>query len=503
MRVLANRWWRGLLGVLFLAVAAPWMLAAQEDASETEPVAPAAADDESTPETPADADSAESDPADEPAEPSGSDEPAEPADEPGEPADEPAEADPADTPAPADEPSEEPGETPDESAPAEEPAESPAGDEPEDPAEMTEEPGEFEEDPADQPAVPTPLRGRKPGKKPAKLPAVMPAEPAEPAAEPAPPTPAPAPTVPDTPPEAPPAPRKAPVRQPAVRMTPAPEPAAELPAPERRPVEGELSAELAAAVQDDPALHGAWVDVAQTAEGEYVLTAIVDESRSQAQSERLQNIIRKYLKLHQYDFTYHRWPFGKVLSAVQQAVETTEGLDSCLVEDAFFSRDGADLRLNLLGRVAAEIQSVRVNEVATAVVTQWAPANYDGTLQTDTAALIVVAPSPGVAAHFFDAGISHFTKRDYAAAEKAFQRSILEDPGSLEYHYWRVVAEIGEGEIDDAYAHVRPLTERRRTVFMSSEYVGVLYSLERVQGPLRNKLRHLEDRAFKDVPLVP
>ena len=112
-----------------------------------------------------------------------------------------------------------------------------------------------------------------------------------------------------------------------------------------------------------------------------------------------------------------------------------------------------------------------------------------------------------MAAEFFNVGLGHFARQEFAAAEESFAQAILENPRRIENKYWLIAANLGSGKTEQAYERLRPMTHGRRAgdSIYDSRYVGVLSSLERVQGPIRYKLRQLELRAFTEglAPKVP
>ena len=199
-------------------------------------------------------------------------------------------------------------------------------------------------------------------------------------------------------------------------------------------------------------------------------------------------------------------PTDWIVAELQRRIETEHDLDlgGCQITSMKYSNDAEVESALLFGRVALASQRETIVTLANDVIenkygSEWPRAN--------TNQLQVIASSPEVAAEFFNVGLGHFARQEFAAAEESFAQAILENPRRVENKYWLIAAQIGSGKTDQAYERLRPMTHGRRAgdSIYDSRYVGVLSSLERVQGPIRYKLRQLELRAFTEglAPKVP
>ncbi|HVW35777.1 MAG TPA: hypothetical protein VHB99_00680, partial [Pirellulales bacterium] len=88
---------------------------------------------------------------------------------------------------------------------------------------------------------------------------------------------------------------------------------------------------------------------------------------------------------------------------------------------------------------------------------------------------------------------------EYAQASQSFRQAALESPRKLKYHYWWILSDLAQGNLQLARRRMATAVERFRDSDFdrqSPEYLAVVRSLERVQGPLRRQLLKLETEAL-------
>lgn len=287
-----------------------------------------------------------------------------------------------------------------------------------------------------------------------------------------------------------------------------------------------LDREIAREMRDDPKLHGAWLFVEQTsspdstAPGKLTFRQTLDRSRADAQRKELARLMAAWAPSGGYEVASREdlaYPFSELLAKLQLAVETETRLGGCQISGGYYAADANEpgkLNLVLQGRIAQEGQDVEIEALCGRIMRAqpaWVklgggPAPADNAadfiplaITPKSAELKVVEPSEANGRWFYGAGLRHFWRGDYPQAIQSFRQAALESPRKLQYCYWWILSDLAVG--DKALARRRMETAVRRfrdSDFdrQSPEYLAVVRSLERIQGPLRRQLLKLETEAL-------
>jgi hypothetical protein len=272
-------------------------------------------------------------------------------------------------------------------------------------------------------------------------------------------------------------------------------------------IESEIRAGLYREMASNSNLHGAWIDIAVSPErNQFLLRPIYDGARIDQQKAELTSILEKMLPSGSYKVDQHMaLPVSAFLEELQDGIEGDLSLAGCLVDDAYFKSPEGDSslpELMLLGRTANNDQKDGIANLAIDLLNASIFAGAMSNIRVKPDEIEIVVPSSRVANYMFNDGVNSYFDGEFEVARRAFDRAVLESPNRLDYKYWRVVAEIAEGDMERAYKHIQPLAALRRgdTHVLVGSYDQVLYSLERVQGPVRQKLHQLERRALYEGP---
>jgi hypothetical protein len=208
------------------------------------------------------------------------------------------------------------------------------------------------------------------------------------------------------------------------------------------------------------------------------------------------------------------------LAELRVSVETDSHLGGCMILDGYLAADENDpskLNLMLRGRIAKEGQDVEIEALCGRLMRAepaWvkpsaadevsAPNPPDAdfiplAVSPKSAELSVVEPSEANGRWFYGAGMNHFWRGEYAQASQSFRQAALESPRKLQYHYWWTLSDLAQGNAQLARRRMAAAVERFREADFdrqSPEYLTVVRSLERVQGPLRRQLLKLETEAL-------
>lgn len=286
-----------------------------------------------------------------------------------------------------------------------------------------------------------------------------------------------------------------------------------------------LDREIARAVQVAPNLHGAWLYVQRAAAdepdspGKLVFRRVLDRSRAAAQQTELARLIAAWAPQGGYEVLAEQdllLPFSQLMAELQLAVETEPRLGGCMVSGGYYEADKSEpgkLNLVLQGRIAKEGQDVEIEALCGRIMRAhpaWVKLAGDQAaadaadfipllITPNSAELKVVEPSEANGRWFYGVGLRHFWRGDYHRAARSFRQAVLESPGKLQYCYWWILSDLAVG--DQPLARRRMLTAVQRfrdSDFdrQSPDYVAVVRSLERVQGPLRRQLLKLETQAL-------
>lgn len=289
-----------------------------------------------------------------------------------------------------------------------------------------------------------------------------------------------------------------------------------------------IDREIARAMRENVGLHGAWLFVEPesspdaAAPDKFRFRRVLDGSRAAAQRQELDGLVRAWAPQGGYRIEAEQdraYPFSELLAELRLAVETEPSLGGCTIAGGYYAADANDpskLNLMLRGRIAKEGQDVEIEGLCGRLMRAdpaWVkPAEQGGSAANPPAAdfvplaispksaeLKVVEPSEPNGRWFYGAGMNRFWRGDYAAAAQAFQQAALESPRKLQYHYWWILSDLARGDAALARRRMATAVQRFRDADFdrqSPEYVTVVRSLERVQGPLRRQLLKLETEAL-------
>lgn len=287
-----------------------------------------------------------------------------------------------------------------------------------------------------------------------------------------------------------------------------------------------LDREIAREMRDNPKLRGAWLFVEvesqpdSAAPGKLRFRRVLDRRRAEPQRQELGRLIKAWAPAGNYRIDAkldRQYPFSDLMADLRLAVETEPRLGGCMISDGYYAADENEpgkLNLMLRGRIAKEGQDVEIEGLCGNLMRTdpaWVkPAAGDAAAADETdfiplaispksSQLNVVEPSEANGRWFYAAGLNHFWRGEYAQAAQSFRQAALESPRKLQYHYWWVLTDLALGDADLARRRMAAAVERFRDSNFdrqSPEYLAVVRSLERVQGPLRRQLLKLETEAL-------
>jgi hypothetical protein len=285
-----------------------------------------------------------------------------------------------------------------------------------------------------------------------------------------------------------------------------------------------LDQQFAAAARENPKLQGAWIDLDyapgadESLPGNFTVRRVLDSSRADAQRAEIDRVVRAWLPAGRYQIKPQAdrlYPFARLLADLELAIETDPTLSGCQITGGYFAADPNEpgaLNLVLRGRIAREEQDAEIEGLCGRLMRRepaWIKtsngkrgepgANIPLAIAPKTTELKVMEPSEANGRWFYAAGLRHFWKLDYARAARSFHQATLESPRTLQYHYWWILADLGQGKAQLARRRMDMVARRFREEdfdHQSPEYRLVVRSLERVQGPLRQSLQRLETQAL-------
>lgn len=285
-----------------------------------------------------------------------------------------------------------------------------------------------------------------------------------------------------------------------------------------------LDQEFAAAARDNPKLQGAWIDVEyepnadEALPGKFTVRRVLDASRAAPQRTEIDRLLRAWLPGGNYQLMPRAdriYPLARLLADLELAIETDPTLSGCQITGGYYAADPNEpgaLNLVLRGRMSREDQDVSIEGLCGRLMRRdpaWVKpgagkrgeegANVPLAIAPKTTEMTVVEPSDANGRWFYAAGLRQFWKLDYARAAGSFHQATLESPRTLQYHYWWILSDLGQGKNQLARRRMDMVVRRFREEdfdHQSPEYRLVVRSLERVQGPLRQALQRLETRAL-------
>lgn len=271
------------------------------------------------------------------------------------------------------------------------------------------------------------------------------------------------------------------------------------------------------ALRSDPALKGAWLTIDTDDQGFpgiaarlIVFRRTLDEARAATQSAAIAKLVKSLVPSGRFRIetsSDRSLPLSAVVDDMRRIIDVEPAFAGCAIESAAYVPASADAeqRFDILlqGRVWKKSQIKRIAELCGRLLAAdpvWA-ATRAGVSVESAKTLVEVPPDPAMAAFHYSDAMHHFWAGDYAGADRRLAIASLEDPANLVYRYWRVIGGLASG--DEIGAEDR----LRRTIVgfgirpHSSEYVAVLRSIYRIQGPLRMALIAAERRVLTDASL--
>ncbi len=166
---------------------------------------------------------------------------------------------------------------------------------------------------------------------------------------------------------------------------------------------------------------------------------------------------------------------------------------------------GGRVEMNLFGRTSRATRresfvSLHQFPSLTALYGPDATSESSAELVADPTDLDVVPSSSGLASLQFEMGQGHFVRHQFGKAKAAFSAAMFEEPDNLNYKMWHIAMCLAL--CDDSLAHDRLLNllrSRRAGYRNSYEFRLAMKSLERLQGPLRNRLANLERQVMSEI----
>ena len=285
-----------------------------------------------------------------------------------------------------------------------------------------------------------------------------------------------------------------------------------------------LDKEFAAASRNNPTMQGAWIDVEyepsadEALPGKFTVRRVLDSTRAAGQRAEIDRLLRAWFPGGKYQLKPRAdrlYPFARLLADLELAIETDPTLSGCQITGGYYAADPNEpgaLNLVLRGRMARDDQDVTIEGLCARLMRRdpaWVKpgagrrseevADAPLAIAPKTTELTVVEPSEANGRWFYGAGLRQFWKLDYARASRSFHQASLESPRTLQYHYWWILSDLGQGKQQLARRRMDMVVRRFREEdfdHQSPEYRLVVRSLERVQGPLRQALQRLETQAL-------
>lgn len=296
-----------------------------------------------------------------------------------------------------------------------------------------------------------------------------------------------------------------------------------------------IDALLRHAVQSNPELRGAWMDVEfddrndpGVAQGHFTFRRRITDLRNHArQTALLQELMQRLVPRGNYsvDVSEDRvLPFSDLLESLAESVSLDYPMAGCRLEGAYYDRSSsaapnrnAKLNLVLLGRVrpsdpqdpAIEIEKrcillMRRNPVwisgqlttsaANSQTTQpdVEPLQHVGLLiDPSSEKLKIVRGSFSRATSYYEAGRKAYFAGDVCRARNEFSMAAVEYPVEQIFRYWVALCDLTLGDRERAKRNL--VTAKRIESASGVDYssAGVDHSLRRVQGHLRLSLREM------------
>lgn len=190
---------------------------------------------------------------------------------------------------------------------------------------------------------------------------------------------------------------------------------------------------------------------------------------------------------------------NELIMKVQDQIEADPNLGGVMLTGARFvpkmTPPGEELQLQ--GKLMDPAQGAQVKalvEKALGDDPYWRQG--EGPLEVTTTMMIASQGSLPVANTYYAQGLDAFWKADYANADRSFARALAELPGDPVLQYWRAVAALAQGQEQRAKAKLFPLIQANS---LGSRAPNISAALERLQGPLRQRLMLLENEVLSSL----
>ncbi len=276
------------------------------------------------------------------------------------------------------------------------------------------------------------------------------------------------------------------------------------------PTQEDVIRRIAAAIKDEPALRGAWLEVQLDDQGApevaptiYAFNRGFDASRVGPQAAALDSLMARLVPSGRRRIESAKdvmLPLTGLIQDVNEQADLDPAYAGCLVSSAFYVRSPDDRSWQLVpeGRLWRANQAQPLHELlrdTMAAEPAWA-VNGVGMSAKASRELEFVAPNPGYAAHHFSEAMKRFWNGDYRGASDELRLASLDWPDNMVYRYWRVLAELADGDQSAGETRLARTIAGFGLQRHSRAHLEVLRSIYRIQGPLRYALMRAEDKAM-------
>jgi len=276
------------------------------------------------------------------------------------------------------------------------------------------------------------------------------------------------------------------------------------------PTEDDVIRRIAMAIKDEPALRGSWLEVRLDDQGApevaptiYAFSRGFDASRVGPQAAALESLMTRLVPSGRWRIDASRdviLPLTKLIQAVNEQADIDPAYAGCLVSSGFYERssDGRSWQLVPEGRLWQSKQAGPLHDLVLGTMAAepaWAINGVETTAKASSE-LKLFAPNPGYAAHHFSEAMKRFWNGDYRSASQVLRLASLEWPDNVVYRYWRVLAELADGNQAAGEARLARTISGFGLQRHSQTHHEVLRSIYRIQGPLRYALMRAEDKAM-------
>lgn len=267
---------------------------------------------------------------------------------------------------------------------------------------------------------------------------------------------------------------------------------------------------IAAAIKDEPALRGTWLEVHLDDQGApevaptiYAFNRGFDASRVGPQAAALDSLMARLVPSGRRRIDSAKdvtLPLTGLIQDVNEQADLDPAYAGCLVSSVFYMRSPDERSWHLVpeGRLWRANQAQPLHDLVRdtmAAEPAWA-SNDVGMPAKAPTELKLVAPNPGFGAYHFSEAMRRFWNSDYRGASDMLRLASLEWPDNVVYRYWRVLAELADGDQPGGEARLSRTIAGFRLQRHSQTHHEVMRSIYRIQGPLRYALMRAEDKAM-------